>query len=231
MRRFSLITLGAFLLSAVPALGIPTNNTGTIVNLRIEGKDSTIYEGPIFTRGHYVETALGGSHRCDGTNLGANPNPGPTVTSALDDASKLKRFVWDGKFYPQYEDYLVSNIAGVLQTESTYWGIYVNYRLAEVGGCQQQVKLDDEVLWAYGTFEQPPLKLSGPNVARVGRPITLTVTNGVTGAPVAGALVDGETSDAVGKVSLTFSNGGVKAVKAKKANSIRSNGLVIVVAP
>ena len=79
------------LLSSVSALNIPT-----LVNLRIEGSTTTIFEGPVLTFGHNVTTASGGNHHCDGTNNNQNPAPGPTCTSALDDASKTAHFAFDG---------------------------------------------------------------------------------------------------------------------------------------
>ena len=73
-------------------------NQPTSVNLRVEGSTKTIFEGTIVTSGHNVTTALGGNHHCDGTNNGENPLPGPTCTSALDDASKAPSnlFTFDG---------------------------------------------------------------------------------------------------------------------------------------
>ena len=79
------------LLSSV--LAVP--NLPTLVNLRIEGSTNTIFEGPVVTRGHDVTTPSGGTHKCDGTNNNANPFPGPTCTSALDDAAKLNDFTFD----------------------------------------------------------------------------------------------------------------------------------------
>jgi hypothetical protein len=72
------------------------SNPPTLVNLRIEGADHTIYEGPILTRGHNVTSPSGGTHHCDGTNNNVNPTPGPTCTTALNDAAKLSSFDWDG---------------------------------------------------------------------------------------------------------------------------------------
>ena len=73
---------------------LPSNNP-TFVNLRIEGPTYTIFEGPVLTSGHNVTTPSGGTHHCDGTNGNANPFPGPTCTSALDDAS-INLFPFDG---------------------------------------------------------------------------------------------------------------------------------------
>lgn len=72
------------------------SNTGSVINLRIEGSNTTIFEGPIFTRGHVVDTPSGGAHQCNGLNNHSNPTAGPTATSALDDASHFAHFPFDG---------------------------------------------------------------------------------------------------------------------------------------
>lgn len=74
----------------------PTPNQKTLVSLRIEGADKTVFEGLVLTKGHDITTSLVGTHHCDGTNNGANPNPGPTPNAALDDAAKLRNFNFDG---------------------------------------------------------------------------------------------------------------------------------------
>ncbi|GLB40728.1 hypothetical protein LshimejAT787_0805990 [Lyophyllum shimeji] len=225
------LALAVCWLLAPLTLALPDSNRGTVVNLRIEGDTTTIFEGRIFTRGHDVETASGGEHHCDGTNLGANPAPGPTATSALDDAAKREGFDWDGNYFSQFDDYLVSTVDGVTQTTNEFWGLFVNYKFAEVGGCQQRVEFRDEVLWAFGAFDEPLLKLSGAHLVHVGQPVTLTVTDGRNGTPVAGAEVQGETSDADGRVVVTFNTARRKEFKAEKANALRSSRFQIVVVP
>jgi len=111
-----------------------------------------------------------------------------------------------------------------VQTNTTFWRILLDFNYIDVGGCQQQVKFLDEVLFAFGSsFNDIPLKLSGPVEATVGQPVTLTVTDGATGAPIAGATVAGQTSDVNGNVALTFTSSGVRNLKAEGANSIRSD--------
>ena len=91
LQHFFTLTVVAVLALLSSALNIPT-----LVNLRIEGSTTTIFEGTILTFGHNVTTPSGGDHHCDGTNNHANPLPGPTCTSALDDASKVAHFPFDG---------------------------------------------------------------------------------------------------------------------------------------
>ena len=96
---------GLALLSSVSA----TKNLPTLVNLRIEGSMKTIFEGSISTTGHKVTTASGGTHICDGTNNHANPTPGPTCTSALDDASKSAHFPFDAYVYSYFSFHAVDD--------------------------------------------------------------------------------------------------------------------------
>lgn len=92
-----LILLFAWAITAVLGSPItPESNIGTFVNLRVEGLDKTLFEGFVFTRGHNVTTESGGDHHCDGTNNHENPTPGPTCTSALDDAGHKADFTFDG---------------------------------------------------------------------------------------------------------------------------------------
>ena len=92
--------------------------------------------------------------------------------------------------------------------------------------------MNDEILFAFNAFNAVNfLKLTGPETALVGHAVVLTVTDGQTGRAVAGANVNGQTSDANGHVSLTFAKSGLNEVKAEAPNSIRSNQLAILVIP
>jgi hypothetical protein len=65
------------------------------------------------------------------------------------------------------------------QSFTQFQGILLNYRLTSVGGCQQKVQLDDEVLWAFDAFNKVHfLKLSGPHTAHVNQSVILVVTDG-----------------------------------------------------
>ena len=77
-------------------LADPATNKGVSVILRIEGKTKTIFEGQVTTTYHRVTTFSGGTRNCNGLNNDGNPCPGPTCTTALDNASKIAGFVFDG---------------------------------------------------------------------------------------------------------------------------------------
>ena len=116
------------------------------------------------TDGHTIEQDKNGPQPCDGTNGGANPTPGPTVTSALDDA-----VAWDGTCNPSFSDFLVNRIGSDTATDTQFWGTALNGTPTELGGCQVQVKTGDDVLWAYDMFSAKQfLELSGPRTARAG---------------------------------------------------------------
>ncbi|PPQ72836.1 hypothetical protein CVT24_012882 [Panaeolus cyanescens] len=229
------ITSLAFVLAALTSLVLSSPNPGkrATVNLRIEGEDSTIFEGSIRTRGHDITTAQGGTHHCDGTNNNENPHPGPTCTSALADAAHEHGFGFDGPFFTDFDDYLISTIGSESNTATQFWTLFLNSEVAQVGGCQQQVKTHDEVLWAFDGFGKTILKLSGPKTAKVNKKVLFIVKDGQTGAAVAGASVEGglAVSDADGKVWVKFGSTGVKGVKAEKDSSVRSNAVVVRVTP
>jgi hypothetical protein len=229
----SLLLLPTALLSIVFAspLNIRATNTPQIINLRIEGADSTIYEGPILTKGHNVTTPSGGTHHCDGTNNNANPTPGATCTSALSDASKLAHFPFDGTFDTAFDDFFITSIGDSTQTATEFWGLLLDYQFTPVGGCQQEVETGAQVLWAFNAFNAVHfLKLTGPNLAVKGKPFTVTVVDGSTGLPVAGATVAGATTNSTGQAVITPAKLGLESLKAQKSDSIRSNALEVIVA-
>ena len=214
-------------LAAGPAQAAPVN-----VTLRVEGRNGTIFEGNTTTDAHLVKAANDNQfHKCDGTNGGAHPNPGPTATGALDDGAKLRRFTWSGDWYQSFEDFVVTRIGPDSQTSSEFWNVFVDFVDPQVGGCQARVASGDEVLWAFDGFGKTPLRLSGPDEATTGRPITVRVVDGRDGSPEAGARVAGVATGADGRARLRFDRAGAVRVKASKAGAIRSNGLVVCADP
>lgn len=205
---FLLLVLGA-----APAGAIP-------VKLRIEGKDRTIFEGQIDTDGHSVD-----GHRCDGTNNGAEKDPGPTVIAALDDGTDEGNYGWDGKWFPDFEDFLVSRIGPDEQSDSRgeYWGYLLNYKEGTKGGCQQRVHSGDEVLWAYDAFDKTALKLSAPSTVEINKDFTVRVVDGANDNGIGGARVEGQESNGDGDITLRFDSPGRHTLKATRDDSIRSN--------
>jgi hypothetical protein len=192
-----------------------------------------VFDGTVTTDAKTLTKDATGSHPCDGTNNGANPSPGPTMTGALDDASIAGGFTWSGTWFSSFNDFGIDRIAadtngGAPNVPS--WGYALNYTPSQVGGCQQQLTTGDDVLFAYDFFSKAHLlKLSGPATANVGEPVRMTVVDGQNGSPVAGAGVGGQSTGADGSATLTFGAPGIQVLKADKADSVRSNPISVCV--
>jgi hypothetical protein len=220
--------------TAICALALPATAGAapTEIQLRVEGSGATIFEGPVTTDGHDVTTPSSGTHPCDGTNNGANPQPGPTPTAALDDGSKLGSYTWDGTWFDGFQDFLVDRVGPDTATSSQFWGQYVNSQPSQTGGCQEIVGAGDEVLWAYDAFSKVHvLRLAAPDSAVAGQAFDVTVTDGQNNAPVAGAEVAGVPTGADGRATVSFADPGVYTLKAERADSVRSNGVRLCVDP
>lgn len=135
------------------------------VNVRIEGKTETLFEGSVLTDGHNVKgltdaAAPAWGRRCNGLNNGANPTPGPTATAAAVDAMAIRGEGFDGDWYgaESFDDYFITQWGPESQDvgEGDYWALVVNSVFTSVGGCQYQVDAGDEVLWVYDGFDGRP---------------------------------------------------------------------------
>lgn len=222
--RFMLAALVALLMLCAPALAAPAT-----VQLRVEGASSTIFEGPVTTDGKTIDKGSG-PHQCDGTNGGANPTPGPTMTSALDDGSMGGGFTWAGTWFDSLTDFGIDRIGPDANNATQFWGYALNYVGSQVGGCQQLVAGGDEVLFAFDFFSKAHLlKLIGPGKVATGAPVAVKVTDGGDGSPIVDASVSGSPTGPDGSATLTFDSAGLRTLKAEKADSVRSNALKICV--
>jgi Domain of unknown function (DUF4430) len=158
------------------------------VNVRIEGRSETLFEGPILTEGHNVKAvsdtkAPAAGRRCNGLNNGQNPTPGATPTAASVDAMSILGEDFDGQWYAEpFEDYFVKRWGPDAQDEGDgeYWGLLVNNVFTDLGGCQYQVDGGDEVLWLYDAFKgRPRLALYPADYSGGARLLTVTAEPGV----------------------------------------------------
>jgi hypothetical protein len=219
------------------------------VNLRVEGSTKTLFEGPVSTEAIPASPGIstassGGPHPCDFSNNGSNggfPPAAATATSALYQAVTASGLVFDAEWFGGgFNDFFIKQVGPTDISGKEAWGYAVNYTTAEVGGCQFKVASGSDVLFAYNYFGLPhKLSLTGPSAAGVGSPFTVHVADGETGAPVSGAVIgelsseittplpSSPTTDTSGNatVSLTAS----ARLKATRAESVRSNGLVVCV--
>ena len=100
-----------------------------------------------------------------------------------------------------------------------------------MGGCQEEVKPGDNVLWAFNAFNLEYFLEVTPKevVVKKGGDVTVKVVDGTTGNPVQGATIDGVTADANGDAVLVFEKVGIFKFKATAPDSLRSNALVVTV--
>jgi hypothetical protein len=167
------LIVATLIIAATSAQAAPT-----LVNVRIEGKSETLFEGPIWTEGHYVQASSDSEARpCDGINPldPQNKAPGATPTAASVDAMSLIGETFDGQWYPGYHDYLITRLGPDHEEEGMSWGILVNNVFTNVGGCQYELGAGDEVLWAYNAFDHRPFLALFPAGDTSGtRPLTAT---------------------------------------------------------
>jgi hypothetical protein len=159
--------------------------TPTQVNVRIEGKGVTLFEGPIWTEGHDVKASSDTQERpCDGINNHRYATPGATPTASAVDAMHIIGETFDAQWYgSSFEDYFLTRFGPDEQsvTEGAYWGILANDVFTSVGGCQYELGPDSEVLWVYDAFKERPLLALLPVAAGYTsglRPLTATAELG-----------------------------------------------------
>jgi hypothetical protein len=160
--------------------------TQTQVDVRIEGKSETLFEGPIWTEGHDVKAFSDIQARpCDGTNNHAHATPGATPTASAADAMGIIGETFDAQWYgSSFDDYFLTRFGPDEQsiTEGAYWGILVDNVLTSVGGCQYELGPDNEALWVYDAFKARPFLALLPVAAAYTsgvRPLTATAELGM----------------------------------------------------
>jgi hypothetical protein len=175
-------------LLSVPVLSVPVAYAApAVVNVRIEGRAETLFEGPILTDGRNVRALSDSSappqgHRCNGLNNAQNPSPGPTPTAASVDAMNLLGLGFDGDWYGDFDDYFITQWGPDREDvgAGAYWGLLVNNVFTGVGGCQYGLDAGDEVLWAHDAFNGRPRLLLYPGGYPGGAvPLTAKATLGV----------------------------------------------------
>jgi hypothetical protein len=152
------------------------------VDVRVEGASETLFEGPLLTEGHDVQSASGTKedteeHPCDGTNNKAHMSPGPTPTAAAVDAMSIIGETFAGRWYPGFDDYFITRWGPEKEEKGMSWGLVVNNVFTDVGGCQYELSKGAEVLWIYNAFTtRPILALLPESVGYTSGPRPLTAT-------------------------------------------------------
>lgn len=232
MRPHIALAITILLLVAAPAHAAPATPY-----LRIEGAQTTLFEGPLRADGHAVRAANDTRDRACGS-------AGPTPTSLASDAMRLAGMDFAGTWFAGYSDYLVTRFGPDSEGSGGAWSLRVDGTLTVRGGCQIALTDSNEALWALSSSAtQPYLKLTGATTAAPNAPVTLTVRD-YAGTPAAGATVaavttaangvqtpaaTGPPTGADGTATLTFTTPGWHRVKATKAGAVRSNRVDICV--
>jgi len=224
----AIVVAGLCALAAGPALAAPVT-----VDFRIEGKDTTYFDGPVTSDVRPVDGHdNSGAHTCDGTNNGQGGTPAPTAGTSLAEAAERGPFSFVANYFPPSsqggDDLFLSTVNGETpdyNADQTFWAFVVNGSLASVGMCQFRVQPGDRILFARMTGSETILQLAGPSAVSTGQSATYTVTDAAGGAPVAGAEVAGQVTGPDGKATATFDTPGARTLKATRANAVRSNGV------
>ena len=226
IRRSGAIAVLVSALACATAVAAPIT-----VNVRVEGKKKTLFEGNVKAKVHLVNSGDGsGPHHCDGTNGGASAAPGPTLLGAFDTAVRKAHVKWHGAYSNGFDDFTIDKVGPDANdnVNGHYWGQALNYKDTQVGGCQQKVKKGDQVLIAFDSFQHPKLELQGSKHATAGKKYRVKVLDGEKGKPyLKGAVVHGKTTDDNGRATFVFHKAGTVKLKAKADGAIRSNRLKV----
>ncbi|KAM3416282.1 hypothetical protein BST61_g7888 [Cercospora zeina] len=206
---------------------------------RIEGgSEGNVFDGCIASGPENITTPSGGTHLCDGTNNGANPAPGGTLTTQINAAGEQEGLGFDGTYSNQFQDFFINSISQTTSTGNAFWGVLRNRVFTARGGCQEYNNNGDEGLWAFDAFAPNREFLSvSPAIAvvRPGESLTVTVlagnpNNGAIRPAQGATLGSGSTADATGALALTAPTApGCYLYKAERSNAIRSNALYLTV--
>ena len=184
--RTPITTLAVALLITVTAAGVAWA-TPTEVNVRIEGRSETLFEGPIWTEGHDIQASSDTQERsCDGINPNdpQNLTPGPTGTAASVDAMSLIGETFDGQWYPVYDDYFITRWGPDSEAGGDSWASSSTTRTRASAAARTEPVAGNEVLWVYEAFAGKPLLALSPVTAGYtagARPPTATAELGKPG--------------------------------------------------
>ena len=193
-------------------------------NIRIEGQNSTIWEGKVCVSDSTITALNESSGETEEYYI-----PYPSVLGALDEASKQGGFSYFVVYYPSWDAFYVKTIAG----ESDWWHYWVDYTLPMIGAGHYELTEDnEEVLWGYlesWTAHALRIKTSKNTVKRY-EEFTVTVYNESL-SPIENAVVYIGSSeyltDENGNVTLSLSAKGDYKIYAEKNGYVRSRKITV----
>jgi hypothetical protein len=220
MNRRTILALGGALTiaAAVTASGAAAAS-GPSVSVRIEGKNKTLLTAT-------KVTPHSGTVKVSGKTCPADTGAG-AVALAVHGA-------WSGKWFSfglQVEKILGET--DIFGKPNDWWELFVNNVAASSGICDVKLKRGEQILFAAvpdkGTVF--PLSVSAPAHAAKGHAFTVTVKafNGKgKAAPLAGAKVDGQSTDSAGHATITLAHSGHATVTATAKGFVRAEAQVRV---
>jgi hypothetical protein len=172
----------------------PSAQAATNVNVRIEGREETIFEKSLLVSPKKIQASSDTVERnCDGVNELDPENLAPGVTPTLASAEAMESIgeSFDGQWYEGFGDYFITRWGPDEQDNalSAWWGILVNQAFTPVGGCQKQLKEGDEVLWVWDAFSSRPMLALYPAAAHYAEGPRPTRIVAAAGEPVAVEVV------------------------------------------
>ncbi len=199
-------------LLATPALGL-----GASATMRVEGATSTLiprHQANIPPAGSSV--ILADSFDSDRSTVDSGSATALLVRMLADANVQVGFDVFNFGTPPRPSTFIMRiGPDATPESWSSSWKIKVNHKAASVGSDDIMLAAGDDVVWAFGGFEDAELALSGPSTPLpVGTPFAVTVAtydNNAARAPGAGATVSyGDqrvTADASGTATLTSAPG------------------------
>jgi hypothetical protein len=228
MKRSQILTLGGATVALALAPTAALAAGGTTVNVRIEGKTSTLLAAT------NVKTHTGSITK-GGTPAGTCP--ATTAAGALDVATHHN---WAGSYGSL--GLSVTSILGESHpfTSSYYWSVWVNNKFATAGVCGLKLHAGEQLLFAAvpdkGSTEYP-IVLTGPGHATVNAPFKVKasyfnakgVAKPLADVHLAGGSVNATTGKN-GTASIDTTKSGALKLRASSQGFIRSATLSVSVA-
>jgi len=206
-------------IDAISVINYCTSDYEWIGDIRIEGKNETVWNGEVTVDSSYITA--------ENTSSGQNETyyiPYPSVLGALDEASKQGSFSYIVKYYPSWDAFLVTAI----EDDADWWHYWVDDGLPMVGcGAYELTEDDHKILWGYVEDWCPDvLRITlDKNKVNASEQFTITIYN-LTMAPVEGATVyvgsESYKTDVEGKVITEINTSGTFTIYAEKDVFVRS---------
>jgi adhesin HecA-like repeat protein len=238
------LVLGALVGTALATTGVAAadavraTKSGTRVSVRVEGIKRTLVSATTLTTR---------SRPIDPDGRPADSCTGDTAAVALQDATQGR---WTAGKYSPSLGYPVVGIKGESHSFSSayYWALWINGKAASTGICGATLHAGDHILFFVqcsmstasqcpdGSLKPPVLALRGPNRARAGRTVTVTVRalDNASGKPSAASTATVRAAgkafhvNSRGQAKLSFARTGRYVVVATAAGSVRDEKTIVV---